>query len=221
MGEIVECTTNKLLISLVWNTLQREGYSIIYCDYGGRSVYKEPTLYYITMELYLLTYLLTPWSRVLLEKLTGLQLVKKFPPVLWNQKVPHRTHKRPPPVPILSQPNPVLTTTPHFLKIHSNIILPSMPGSPQRSLSLGFPHQNPVHTSPFPHTFYMPRPSHSRFYHPHDIGWNYGHENSFPQSRCSIIILSYKPNYFNNVCIRSVQVLDWRTHPLRLQKDAN
>jgi len=28
---------------------------------------------------YLLTYLLTPWSRVLLEKLTGLQLVKKFP----------------------------------------------------------------------------------------------------------------------------------------------
>jgi len=25
------------------------------------------------------TYLLTPWCRVLLEKLTGLQLVKKFP----------------------------------------------------------------------------------------------------------------------------------------------
>ena len=29
--------------------------------------------------MYLLTYLLTPWCRVLLEKLTGLQLVKKFP----------------------------------------------------------------------------------------------------------------------------------------------
>ena len=28
---------------------------------------------------YLLTYLLTPWCRILLEKLTGLQLVKKFP----------------------------------------------------------------------------------------------------------------------------------------------
>ena len=28
---------------------------------------------------YLLTYLLTPWCRVLLEKLTGLQLVKNFP----------------------------------------------------------------------------------------------------------------------------------------------
>ena len=29
--------------------------------------------------VYLLTYLLTPWCRVLLQKLTGLQLVKKFP----------------------------------------------------------------------------------------------------------------------------------------------
>jgi hypothetical protein len=28
---------------------------------------------------FLLTYLLTPWSRVLLEKLTGSQPVKKFP----------------------------------------------------------------------------------------------------------------------------------------------
>ena len=31
------------------------------------------------INIYLLTYLLTPWCRVLLEKLTGLQLVKKFP----------------------------------------------------------------------------------------------------------------------------------------------
>ena len=31
------------------------------------------------MHLRLLAYLLTPWSRVLLEKLTGSQLVKKFP----------------------------------------------------------------------------------------------------------------------------------------------
>jgi hypothetical protein len=30
----------------------------------------------------LITYFLTPWSRVLLEKLTGLQLVKKFPHVM-------------------------------------------------------------------------------------------------------------------------------------------
>ena len=45
-----------------------------------------------------------------------------------------------------------------------------MPGSPKWSLSLGFPHQNPVYAFPFPHTRYMPRPSHSlRFYHPNNI----------------------------------------------------
>ena len=33
----------------------------------------------IINNIYLLTYLRTPWCRVLLEKLTGLQLVKKFP----------------------------------------------------------------------------------------------------------------------------------------------
>jgi len=32
-----------------------------------------------TNQMHLLTYLLTPWCRVLLEKLTGLQLVRKFP----------------------------------------------------------------------------------------------------------------------------------------------
>jgi hypothetical protein len=31
------------------------------------------------MQQYKITYLLTPYSRVLLEKLNGLQLVKKFP----------------------------------------------------------------------------------------------------------------------------------------------
>jgi len=33
----------------------------------------------LTDVSYLLTYLLTPWYRILLEKLAGLQLVKKFP----------------------------------------------------------------------------------------------------------------------------------------------
>ena len=35
--------------------------------------------YKVTILTYLPTYLLTPWCRVLLKKLTGLQLVKKFP----------------------------------------------------------------------------------------------------------------------------------------------
>jgi hypothetical protein len=44
-------------------------------------------------------YLLTPWSRVLLEKLTSkLCSWSRNSPHLWNLKVPHRTHKCPPPV---------------------------------------------------------------------------------------------------------------------------
>ena len=112
-------------------------------------------------EAFRIHYLLTTCSRVLLEKLTGFAANQEIPRILWNPEVRYCTHKHPPPVPILSQPYPVPTTPSHFLKIHLNIILPSMSWSPQWSLSLSFPHENLVHTSPFLHTCDMFRPSQS------------------------------------------------------------
>ena len=41
---------------------------------------------YLISLTYLLAYLLTPWCRVLLEKLTGSQLVKKFPPFYGSRR---------------------------------------------------------------------------------------------------------------------------------------
>ena len=97
---------------------------------------------------------------------------REIPRILWNPKVHYRVTKPPPPLPLLSPIDPVHAPTFHFLKFHLHIILPSTPGSSKGSLSLKFPHLNPVYTSTLPHSCYMSHPTHhSRFYHPNNIGW--------------------------------------------------
>ena len=70
---------------------------------------------------------------------------QEIPRISRNPKVHYRTHKRPPPVSILGQLNPVHIHTSHLLEIQSNIIHPSTPRSPQWSPSLRFPQQDPIH----------------------------------------------------------------------------
>ena len=62
----------------------------------------------------------TPWNTVLLDRLTGHQLLKKFPP-FYGTLPPHSQVSKT--VPILSPIDPVHVPTSHYLKINVNIIL--------------------------------------------------------------------------------------------------
>ena len=79
-------------------------------------------------------YLLTPWCRVLLEKLTGLQLVKKFPAFYGTAltSVPHLS---------LSWANPIQSTYPHPTSWRSILILSThlCLGLPSGLFPSGFP----------------------------------------------------------------------------------
>ena len=63
---------------------------------------------------------------------------QEIPRISRNPKDHYRTHKRPPTVPILGQPNPVHIPTSHLLEIRPNIIHPSAPRSPHWLLPSGF-----------------------------------------------------------------------------------
>ena len=106
--------------------------------------------------------LLTPWCRVLLEKLTGLQLVKKFHAFhgtrMFITALTSFRHLS------LSWASPIQSLYPHPTSWRSILLLFSLPPS-------GFPTKTLYTPLLIAHTRHMPSPSHSsRFYHPHNIG---------------------------------------------------
>ena len=119
----------------------------------------------------LLTYLLTPWCKVLLEKLTGLQLVKKFPAFHGTRRsITALTSVR---YLSLTWASPIQSIYPHPTSWRSILILSTHLhlGLPSGLLPSGFPSKT-LYTPPFlSHTRHIPSPSHSsRFYYPHNIG---------------------------------------------------
>ena len=116
------------------------------------------------------TYLLTPWCRVLLKKLTSLQLVKKFPAFHGTRRfitaLTNVCHLS------LSWASPIQSIYPHPTSWRSILILSThlRLGLPSGLHPSGFATNTLYTPSPHP-TRHMHNPSHSaRFYHPHNIG---------------------------------------------------
>ena len=105
-----------------------------------------------------MTYLLTPWCRVLLEMLTGLKLVKKFPAFHGTRRfitaltsVRHLS---------LSWASPIQSIYPHPTSWRS-ILIPSThlrPGLPSGLFPSGFPTKT-LYTPLLTHMRRMPSPS--------------------------------------------------------------
>ena len=112
----------------------------------------------------LLTYLLTPWSRVLLEKLTGFQLVQKFSAFHGTRRfIPAFTRSR---HLFLSQTRSIHSIPHHSISWTSISSLPFTSRSSKWSLSFRSSNHNPVCTSPLSHTCYMFHPSNSLIFSP-------------------------------------------------------
>jgi hypothetical protein len=115
---------------------------------------------------------LTPWSRVLLEKLIVRSASQEILHLLWNPKDHYRVHHSLPPAFILSQINPIHILQPYIPKIHFNIIRPSTLRSSEWFLPFRISNKNVLWISHFPHARYMSRLSNPPWFdYPNNISW--------------------------------------------------
>ena len=148
-----------------------------------------------------LSTLLTQWRRVVLEKLTGSQLVKKFPAFYetWRfitayANACHLSF-------IWDRPRQSHALTTHVLNIHMNIILPATPGSSKWSLSLRFPHQNSVYISPLTQVCYMTLQT-------HPSGFDNPNNNiCFPNYLDSLTFNFWIPGWLQRACYTQGTIL--------------
>jgi hypothetical protein len=123
---------------------------------NGTTVTTQTNFYSLFFVLVSFMFLsqLTPWSRVLLEKLTVTKLVKKFLAFMEDQARFITIHYMTL-IPILHKMYPVHNFPPYFPKTHSNIIIQSMLMSSKWSLLIGFSNKNIVCISQLSHAWYL------------------------------------------------------------------
>lgn len=91
--------------------------------------------------------------------------------ILWDPKFYYFVHKIPPFVRVLSQINPVHTVPDNLFKIHRTIMLPLTYRSSKWTLSVRFPHQNSLCTSPLTHMCNLSNKFRPSFNQPANILW--------------------------------------------------
>ena len=110
---------------------------------------KNSHVCYLIMKYYVLNYSMV---HSLSWEANWFAASQEIPHISQNPKVHYRTHKRPPLVSILGQPNPFHIPISHLLEIRPNIIHPSTPRSSQ------FLQQDPIHSPLLSHMRHMPSP---------------------------------------------------------------
>ena len=111
MSSMTEALISRVFKSpVLWDHQTKDYHNRDFVDKEWRNHSQAMPLYFV----YLLTYSMV---QIPSWEAKWFAASQEIPRILWKQKVHYRTHKHPPPVPILCQPNPVHIPTSHLLEI--------------------------------------------------------------------------------------------------------